>query len=40
MVVAADDDANLGELMRCTEQLKDVIGVVHTTVNQLNQFLV
>ena len=40
MVVEADDGANLGELMRHTELLEDVIGAVQTTVNQLNQFLV
>ena len=40
MVVEADDGANLGELMRRTERLENVIGVVQTTVNQLNQFLI
>ena len=40
MVVATNDDANLGELMRRTERLKDVIEAIHTMVNQLNQFLV
>ena len=40
MVVGVDDDANLGELTRRTERLKDMIGAVQSTVNQLNQFLV
>ena len=39
MIVAADDDANLGELTRRTERLKDVIRAIQMTVNQLNQFL-
>ena len=40
MVVDADDDANLRELMHRTERLKDMIGAIQTMVNQLNQFLV
>ena len=40
MITEADDDTNLGELTRHTEQLEDVIEAVQTMVNQLNQFLI
>ena len=40
MVVAADEDANLGQFTRRIEWLEDMIGVVQTMVNQLNEFLV
>ena len=40
MIIEADNGTNLGDLTCCTEQLEDVIGVVQTTVNQLNQFLI
>ena len=40
MTVEANDGANLGELTRHTGRLEDLIGVVQTMVNQLNQFLV
>ena len=40
MVVRDDDNANLGELMRRTERLQDVIGAIQLMFNQLNQFLV
>ena len=39
MTVAADDNANLGELTRRTERPEDMIGAVQTIVNQLNQFI-
>ena len=40
MITEADDNTNLGELKRRTEQLEDVIGAVQMMVNQLNQFLI
>ena len=40
MVVIADEDVNLRQLTRRTELLEDMIGVVQTTVNQLNEFIV
>ena len=40
MITEANDDTNLLELMRRIERLEDMIGAIHTTVNQLNQFLI
>ena len=40
MAVEADNDANLGELTRHTEQLEDVIRAVQTMINQLNEILI
>ena len=40
MIIKVDDKTNLGDFTRHTERLADVIRVVQTTVNQLNQFLI
>ena len=40
MTIVPDNGIDLGDLTRRTEWVEDVIGVVQTTINQLNQFLI